>query len=109
MSPDGEAAPNPYVFWEVSENRLSPWTNQRSSGRKTASFMPESVWPFSDTLRPPETDDRRVDESSPVTNAMFPAMPPLRPVEGFDPIDGAITKKGLWVATSGVGGSAEVT
>jgi hypothetical protein len=31
---------------------------------------------------------------------MLPAMPPLIPVDGFEPIDGATTKNGFRAATS---------
>src|SRR5512142_3171336 len=94
------APPRGYVFCDVHENRLSPCTNQRSSGKKIASFSPESVWPFSETFTPPDTDDRCVEvESPPETNATLPATPPLMPVDGFDPTDGATTKNGLCVAS----------
>ena len=67
--------------------------NQRSPSVNIASFTPVSVCFFCDTLRPPITDEMRVVSGSPRKNATLPDTPPFRPVEGFDPIEGAATMK----------------
>src|SRR4051794_12844779 len=87
------SAPSPYVFCEVHDRRLSPEMNQRSSGVKIEKRIPESTCFFCDTRSPPETDEIRVVFSSPVNRARLLLRPALSPVDGFDAIVGATTKK----------------
>ena len=81
------------MFCDVHDNRLSPWMNQRSSAVNMLIRMPDSTCFFCDTRRPPEIDEMCVVFSSPLKNARLLLRPALRPVDGFEPIVGATTKK----------------
>ena len=54
---------------------------------------PDSTCFFCDTRRPPEIDEMCVVFSSPVKKARLLLSPALRPVDGFEAIVGATTKK----------------
>src|SRR3954469_13744156 len=90
VSPGPVSLPSPYVFCEVSDSRLSPCANQRLPSEKIANFIPDSIWPFCDTLTPPDTDEMCVLSASPLKKATLPARPAFTPVEGFEPTEGAI-------------------
>src|SRR5665213_333057 len=88
-----ESVPSAYVFCDVHDNRLSPWRNQRSSCVKMENLAPASVCFFCENFMPADSTEMRVVCGSPRKNAMLLLKPPLTPVDGFDPIDGATTRK----------------
>lgn len=80
------------MFCEVQESRLSPCRNQRSSWVKIENLTPPSVCFFCDSLKPDDTEEMCVVCASPRKKARLLLNPPLTPVDGFDPIEGAMTK-----------------
>ena len=69
-------------------------------------FTPDSVCCFWENFSPVESTEIRVVLGSPRKNAMLLLKPPFKPVEGFDPIDGAKTKKCARDSSSSGGASS---
>lgn len=67
--------------------------NQRSSAVNIEKRMPDSTRFFCETRTPPETDEMGVVFSSPRKKARLLLRPALSPVDGFEAIVGATTKK----------------
>ena len=81
------------MFCDVHERRLSPEMNQRSSAVNIERRTPDSTCFFCETRRPPDTDEMCVVFSLPRKNARLVLSPTLSPVDGFEAIVGATTKK----------------
>src|SRR6516165_336835 len=67
--------------------------NQRSSAVNIEKRTPDSTCCFCETRSPPEIDEICVVFSSPLKNARLVLRPTLSPVDGFEAMVGAATKK----------------